>query len=324
LIVNATGAWGDTTLNDLHVTTRRLFGGTKGSHFLIASVALRDALGDLAVYAETADGRFVFVLPFGHHVLVGTTDEPFSDDPQQAVARQDELDYLFELVHAVFPDVPLQRHQIVCHYSGVRPLPFAEDQAPGAVSRDHHIELTESDIPVLTLIGGKLTTSRQLGEQVANMVFEQIGCTRSASTRERVVPGGSKFPTDAEGLAERRAQLARELDCEASTIECLDALGGNLFVELFQGLGPDERTLVEGTQIPRGIVRWVIQNEWVRCLSDLVERRLMLVLTGQLTEHTLSELGQILVEENVIDAANLRDELTAYRTRLTEKYGCRW
>ena len=324
MIVNATGAWGDATLVQLGVPSRRLFGGTKGSHFLITSDALRDALGGQAVYAETLDGRFVFVLPFGKHVLIGTTDKPFPDDPHQVIATPEELEYLFELVRDIFPSVQLTPQDIVCHYSGVRPLPFAESLSPGAVSRDHHVELTEGDIPVLTLIGGKLTTSRQLGEQVANTVFEKLGRSRVASTRDRFVPGGREYPTDADDLAARQSQLARDLRCDLGTIECLDALCGSVFEDVVAGLSSFERSPITGTQVPRGFVRWVIRNEWVRCLPDLVERRLMLLLTGNISEETLRELAELMVVEQRLDATDLDREVDACRRRLSEQYGYRW
>lgn len=324
LIVNTTGAWGDVTLKRLGISSRRLFGGTKGSHFLISAHALREALGNQAVYAETSDGRFVFLLPFGKQVLVGTTDEPFPNDPRQAVATPEELNYLIELVRDVFPSVVLAPRDIVCHYSGVRPLPFAETLSPGAVSRDHHVERTDGDIPVLTLIGGKLTTSRQVGEQVADMVFQQLGHTRVASTRDRVIPGGDAIPADDGQLAARQAQLAREFSLPVDTIEYLDALCGTRFEDVVAGLSEPERRPIAGTMIPRGFVRWVIRNEWVRCLADLIERRLMLVLTAQLSAKTFRELAELLVDEQLIDRGDLDREVATCRERLTKQYGYRW
>src|ERR1700685_3886550 len=103
LVINATGAWGDLTLSGLHVPARRLFGGTKGSHFITHQAALKQAIGNAGVYAEAADGRLIFVLPFGSAVLVGTTDERFDQAPDRAVASEAELDYLLGTVNQLFP-----------------------------------------------------------------------------------------------------------------------------------------------------------------------------------------------------------------------------
>ena len=76
-------------------------------------------------------------------------------DPRDAVATEEELDYLLDLVGDVFPDIPLSRSDVQCHYSGVRPLPHVDTSTTAAVTRDHSIEVNEqSSTPVYTLIGG--------------------------------------------------------------------------------------------------------------------------------------------------------------------------
>lgn len=77
VIVNATGAWVDETLERLHVPSERLMGGTKGSHFFTFHDRLRKSLDCQGIYAEASDGRPIFILPLNEAVLVGTTDIPF-------------------------------------------------------------------------------------------------------------------------------------------------------------------------------------------------------------------------------------------------------
>ncbi len=324
LVVNATGAWGDTTLEALAVPSRTLFAGTKGSHLVIDSPPLRGALGEFAVYAETPDGRFVFVLPFGEHVLLGTTDEPFVDDPHRAIATGEEVEYLNELVRLVFPDVAVRAADIICRYSGVRPLPFSDATTPGAVSRDHHIVTSGTSPPVLTLVGGKLTTSRQLGEQVADLVLARLARSRRGSTRDRVLPGGTGLSMVAADREARLRDLAQHTDASLHTVRRLESLCGNAFDTTLRTLSSDDRKLVSGTELPRGFVRWVIRHEWVRGLSDLVERRLMLVLAPGISAATLEELAEMLAAEAVLDAADVSPEIAACRRRLNELYGYRW
>jgi hypothetical protein len=100
--VNATGAWVDHTLTKIDVSSRRLMGGTKGSHFLTFHPQLREALNNGGVYAEAADGRPVFLLPMGDATLVVTTNLPFEDRPERAVASDVELQYLLAVVHRCF------------------------------------------------------------------------------------------------------------------------------------------------------------------------------------------------------------------------------
>src|SRR5262245_24676730 len=125
-IINATGAWVDATLARLPLPSRRLMGGTKGSHFLTFQPRLADLLAGQGVYTEARDGRPVFLLPFGDGTLVGTTDIPFEGDPAMAVATEEELEYLLAVVADVFPDAGLTRADIAMHQCGVRPLPFVD------------------------------------------------------------------------------------------------------------------------------------------------------------------------------------------------------
>ena len=220
LIINATGAWGDLTLKRLNVASERLFGGTKGSHFVTHSQSLRAALGDNGLYAESADGRMVFVLPFGAAVLVGTTDEHFEGVPDQAVASQAELDYLIGLVNELFPGVGLAPADVAMHYSGVRPLPNSSAARTSAISRDHSIEVnTSTEIPVMTLVGGKLTTARAFGELVCEAVCNRLHVTRRDSTRYRPVPGGKDYPQSADQLAAQQQRLAERFALSADAVE---------------------------------------------------------------------------------------------------------
>lgn len=264
VIINATGAWGDATLADWRVGSPKLFGGTKGSHFVTANRELRASLGDGGIYAEASDGRMVFVLPFGEEqTLVGTTDEPFDARPETAVAEPHEIDYLIDLVNEVVSSARLTREDVVMSYSGVRPLPFGSADSPSSIPRGHWIEEnTHGPIPILTLIGGKLTTCRSLGEEVADRVLARLRMPRLASSRERPLRDPQK-----------------------------------------------------------DVIRDLIRHEWVRTLSDLVERRLLLIFDPRLDQPRLRELATLLADEGVIHSDQIDTEVAAAATRLRQVYG---
>ncbi|MGH7130167.1 MAG: FAD-dependent oxidoreductase, partial [Planctomycetaceae bacterium] len=219
VVVNATGAWGDLTLRELEVESPRLFGGTKGSHFVTYHRSLRDALGDDGVYAEAGDGRLVFVLPFGDGTLVGTTDERFNERPERAAASQEELGYLLGMANRLFPQAGLTETDIELHYSGVRPLPAASVATTAAISRGHSIIEHTGPPPVLTLIGGKLTTCRAFAEETADRVFSLLGHARTAGTRERPVPGGENYPASEAELRSEQERLAARFGLPAVQVQ---------------------------------------------------------------------------------------------------------
>jgi len=327
VVVNASGAWGDSTLRGISAESQQLFGGTKGSHFLTSYQGLRDALGDCAVYAESQDGRFVFILPHEDHVLIGTTDLPVDGNPREAVATPEELDYLLALVLEVFPDVPLTREDIHCHYCGVRPLPHSNAGTPAAVTRDHRIDVLAGDLPVLTLIGGKLTTSRRLGEQTADWILERLKRERKRSTRDRIVPGGENYPADASDLDERIRQLAGSASASESDVrrmwQLLGSRAADVCNELAAAAPSAGRPLPRIGPFPREFVRWVIRHEWVCRPEDLIARRLMLVLADSLSADVVRQLIELMVEEGVIGADAVDAVYAETVTGLRRHFGCR-
>jgi glycerol-3-phosphate dehydrogenase len=325
-VINATGAWGDLTLGDLHVPAPRLFGGTKGSHFVSHQAALKQAIGAAGLYAEAADGRLIFVLPFGDAVLVGTTDERFDAPPETAVASDAELTYLVSTVNQLFPDVHLSRADVTLTYSGVRPLPYVSDGSEASISRDHSLaEHFHGRIPVLTLVGGKLTTSRALGELVTDKVLVRLGIARSAMTVGRYLPGSKDLPEDAPQREKARQQLASQFGLSGEQVAAIWELCGTLTGEILRAQqladsDPRRRDNVTGSALPRTFVRWVIEHERVERLEDLVERRLMLLYGRNLSRGTLEELADMLAECGRLDPAEKSPAVDAAIERLATIY----
>ncbi len=193
VVVNASGPWTDLT-NDALGEDTRFMGGTKGSHIVLDHPELLEATQGREIFFEHSDGRIVLIYPLKGRVLVGTTD--IDADPREVpVCTEEEVDYFFELIHHVFPTIPVSRDQIVYKFSGIRPLPRHEDTAPGFVSRDYRIEVDEKGaVPLVSLVGGKWTTFRALGESLSDTVLSLIDRTRTVSTAGRAIGGGREFP----------------------------------------------------------------------------------------------------------------------------------
>lgn len=322
VVVNATGAWGDWTLEELHVPAERLFGGTKGSHIVTYHRRLREMLGDGGVYAEAPDGRLVFVLPFGTGVLIGTTDEPFPRPPDEAVATEDELEYLLGMVGEVFPDLELTRDDVDLHYSGVRPLPYTVGQPPGAVPRGHWIKTHRTDgLSVLTLIGGKLTTCRAFGELVADDVLSLLDCRRERDTRDRPVPGGENHPPDEKALHEEWRRLTATSGLTVAQLRAVWELFGSRTESVLASPGVASTETLAGTDLPAGLVAWIIEHEWAATLEDLVERRLMLLYQPDLAETCLRQLAGYLVRAGRLQDSDVDVAVESTIDRLHGHYG---
>jgi glycerol-3-phosphate dehydrogenase len=325
-IVNATGAWVDTTLKRLAVSERRQMAGTKGSHLLSANLRLREALAGEGIYAEADDGRPVFLLPFGDSALIGTTDLPYSGDPADAVASDEEIDYLLATVNEILPTAKLTRADIDLHYSGVRPLPYVGSEKPGAVTRRHWLqEHAGAPVPLYSVIGGKLTTCRSLAEQTVARLCQRLGRPVNASSRDRVVPGGENFPNGPAQVEAEIVRLAEQFQLPPASIRTLWTLLGTRVESVLAELSsqPLATDLVSDTEIPRPFVRWIIEHEFVERLGDLVERRLMLLYDPRLSRRGLQALAELLSQAGKIPAAQIDHEVETESARLRDHFGKR-
>ena len=252
------------------------------------------------------------------------------------------------MVNAVVPSAQLTVDEVLLTCSGVRPLPFGREDSPASVPRGHWIdENTRGPIPILTLIGGKLTTCRKLAEEVADRVLQRIGRPRLIDSRGELLPGAYDFPTGDTALQSLLQQLSQQFGLTIAQVETVWPLIGNRFDEVFlttsacsaplsentwnhvtQRRGErrddnpsDVEPSVVDTELPRRFVTWVICHEWVRSLSDLVERRLLFHFSPRLTKGILQELAAMLADANVISPEQITTEVADCVERLRRVYG---
>jgi glycerol-3-phosphate dehydrogenase len=128
---------------------------------------------------NTSDGRFLFMLPWQNHTLVGTTD---SKEPAQTLPGppQDEINWILnECKRYLSPDLKVRRSDVLSAWRGWRPLAADPNAPPGApVSRDHVISEND-ETGIIFIAGGKWTTWRLMAEQVVDRVVGPKGphCT---------------------------------------------------------------------------------------------------------------------------------------------------
>jgi len=324
VVVNATGAWGDLTLREMHTGSPPLFSGTKGTHIITRQPALRSALGEDAVYAEARDGRLVFVLPFDDSVLIGTTDVPFAESPADAVATNEEIAYLVRIVNEIFPDVALLISEIDAHYCGVRPLPNVRTSRAGAIPRGHSIETrTVDELPIDTLVGGKLTTCRAFGEFAADQIFARLGRRRVADTRDRLVPGAEDYSTDSAAADARIAGIAHATGFGADQVRSIWSLVGTRADSILTSLSSGDRSNLPGTSIPQAFVDWSIRHEWAETLGDLIERRLMLAWSPHLSRELLTACAARLVDARKLQPHDTDSAVANYIAHLAKHYGAK-
>ena len=163
-VINAAGPWVDAVLKTAPQPSKRFIGGTKGSHIVVAEF---EGAPEDAFYVEAAsDGRPFFIIPWNGQFLIGTTDIRYDGDLDHIRASRDEVDYLLAETNRVFPQAALDVEDIHYAYAGVRPLPRREKGPESSITRRHIINRNRRVADnLVSIIGGKLTTYRNLAEQ---------------------------------------------------------------------------------------------------------------------------------------------------------------
>ncbi len=193
--VNVAGPWVDEVLRKMDLAEERMIGGTKGSHLVVDPFP--GAPVNEALYAEAKeDGRPYFIVPWNGRYLIGTTDIRYEGDLDLVVADDEEIDYLINETNTVIPTANLTRDKVLFTYSGVRPLPYEPEGAEGSVTRGHLIYDHAGHDPkiggLFSIIGGKLTTYRNLSRETVDAIYEKLGKKAPRCRTDEVpLPGGA-------------------------------------------------------------------------------------------------------------------------------------
>lgn len=295
VVVNATGAWIDITNGKISSEAPRFIGGTKGSHLVIDNAQLLAALADRMVYFVNHDGRVCIIFAHLGNVLAGSTDISV-DTPDRVRCEPEEVDYILGSLREVFPCIRIGREEIVYRFAGVRPLPRSTAGVNAEISRDHQCEWLrpEGAVPVLNLVGGKWTTFRAFGAEAADLVLSRLGVARTVSTETMPIGGGDGFPNDAATRAEWvRARTAERGLAESRVTILLSRYGTRAAALLSRLDGARDQPLVSLPSFSRPEIEWLVGEEHVATLADLVLRRMAIAFTGELSLDALHELASI-------------------------------
>ncbi len=274
LLVNAAGPWVDAMdacTGAKAVSHMRL---VKGSHIVLPK--LFD--GPRGFLFQNDDRRVLFALPYqGEFTLFGTTDTPYEGDPYGAKMDDEERDYLLGAVNRFFA-TPKSKEDIVWSYSGVRALFGDEEMDASKLSREYHLELShkKDGAPVLTVLGGKITTFRALAEKAVDQLAERLGNTAPHWTGTTALPGGD-MPA---GLSAFDADMAARypfLD-EALRQRLIHAYGTRMTKVLGKANSLKSLGRHYGGGLYQAELDYLKSHEWAASAEDILWRRTKLGL----------------------------------------------
>ncbi|MBN1953784.1 MAG: glycerol-3-phosphate dehydrogenase/oxidase [Anaerolineae bacterium] len=203
-VINVTGVWAD-TVRQLDSTGKSVtVRPTKGSHLVLAADRL--SVQHAVAFDSPRDGRHLFLIPWGAHVLLGTTDTDYTGRLDQPAAGRADVEYLLEALNHVFPAAQIGPEDVISSFAGLRPLLYGGGGSY-ALSREHHV--AESDSGLINVVGGKLTTARLMAEQIvdraARKLAREFAIHPDASCHSREpLPGGER-PWVATGVEDQES-----------------------------------------------------------------------------------------------------------------------
>jgi glycerol-3-phosphate dehydrogenase len=275
VLVNAAGPWtgqlSEFVLRSCEKPPVRL---VKGSHIVVPRLYDHDR----AYLFQSKDGRVVFAIPFQRNfTLIGTTDSDFSDDLSALAPSHADIVYLCNAINDYFR-TPVSPGDVVWAFAGVRPLYDDGRHKAQEVSREHVLALDSGAgrAALLTLYGGKLTTSRDVAAKAVDMIASFF-TPGPAWTKTTVLPGG-----DLRGRT--LAQFTDDVQHEwpfltTAHAERLAQAYGNRVESILQ----DTRQIEDlgprfGVDLTAAEVRYLMRYEWAESVEDVLWRRTKLGL----------------------------------------------
>ena len=310
----------------------RLIGGTKGSHIIVAPF---DGAPQDALYVEAhSDGRPFFIIPWNDLFLIGTTDVRYEGDLDRVVASDAEIAYLIAETNRVLPSAALTGGSVLYTYSGIRPLPYQGGGAAGAITRRHLVLDHEPDAHgLISIVGGKLTTFRELAEQTVDLVYAKLDRPNEpCRTAREPLPGSRLQGTaitrdDLPGFAESFGRLFPEL--ADRTVAHLIRTYGTQAVAIAT-LAREDSALVTVIDDDHGAIAaeivYAVQREGAQRLTDILLRRTMLGYGPAnaigTDERAARVAGATLgwdADRRAAEVAGYRDFISRYRPRELER-----
>jgi glycerol-3-phosphate dehydrogenase len=241
---------------------------------------------DRAYIFQNPDERVVFAIPYEEDfTLIGTTDRDYRGDPAAAAATEEEIAYLCEAASAAFLR-PVTPAEVVWTYSGVRSLSDDGASEAKAASREYVLELNEADgAPLLSVIGGKITTYRRLAEAALERLAPHLPPAASLPagwSGRTPLPGGDFDRDGIAALTERIARSYSFLDRRHAQ-RLTRAYGTRAWALLGRAKSAADLGRQFGATLTEAEVRYLVDSEWARTAEDVVWRRskLGLRLTAQ-------------------------------------------
>ena len=313
--INCAGPWADSVLALVPGQTgadhlRR----SEGIHIITRALINPDS----AVSAMTADGRHCFLIPWRGHTLIGTTDKAYHGHPDDYRVTRASIQELIDRVNATFANLHLTCDDVLHSYGGLRPLVEGRTAETYKASRRYEIHDHRHDghPGLLTVEGGKWTTSRHLAEKVVDHLARTTALAPGPSISARQHLQGCAIG----GMQAHIERLAeRHPDFDTDTIDTLGRLYGTdceAVLDLARRDPALATRLNRDGELPAQAVH-AVRHEMARSLLDIVLRRTGIATLGNPGEAVLRRVAAAVAPELGWDEGHVAREVQAAMDFLT-------
>ncbi|MFI0821904.1 glycerol-3-phosphate dehydrogenase/oxidase [Streptomyces sp. NPDC021098] len=265
-VVNASGVWTDETQALVGERGQFHVRASKGIHLVVP----RDRIHSTTGLILRTEKSVLFVIPWGRHWIVGTTDTGWDLDKAHPAASSADIDYLLEHVNEVLA-VPLTRDDVEGVYAGLRPLLAGESDATSKLSREHTVA---HPVPGLVVVaGGKYTTYRVMAKDAVDEAVHGLDRRVGPCVTEEVPLTGA---VGYNALWNARARMAKRTGLHVARVEHLLNRYGSLTEEVLELIAADPRLgepLAAADDYLRAEVVYAASHEGARHLDDVLTRR---------------------------------------------------
>ncbi len=296
-VVNATGVFVDDILHMDNAAAPKSICVSQGVH-LVLDKSFFPSQHALMI-PETSDGRVLFAVPWHDKVVVGTTDTPVEQASLEPKALEKEISFILDTAAAYLTRKPT-RADVLSVFAGLRPLaaPKQGEQKTKEISRSHKIMISDSQL--FTILGGKWTTFRKMGEDMVTAIEKHLAWQqRKPATATMHIHGyvdGVNWSDPFYFYGSDAVQLKKQMN--GST-----------------GVYLSELLKIHKTQI-----KWAVEQEMARTVEDVLSRRTRaLLLDARESVRICPEVARCMAELLHKDEQWVHNEVERY-TRLAEQY----
>jgi glycerol-3-phosphate dehydrogenase len=305
VVINATGVFADAIRRMDEPGAPALVAPSQGVHLVLPDAFLPGA--HALMIPRTDDGRVLFVVPWHKRALIGTTDTPVAEPSAEPRPLEEEIQFLLEHGARYLTRDP-RREDVLSVYTGQRPLVRSEGAATTAtLSRDHNI--FESPSGLVTIVGGKWTTYRRMGEDVVDRAARLAGLTsRPSQTAALRLHGAPPEERVEHSTAGTPSETLAAYGTDADRVRELAESDPDLAVPIHPRLPYLMSEVV-----------WAVRQEMARSVEDVLSRRTRaLVLDASAALEAAPAVAAIVARELGRDEAWVQSEVSAFERRAQE------